>query len=136
MRKYKIIIVENDEDERFFMLDSFKELDLFEITAMVANGNELFDWLDRNPADLPDLILSDLNMPGKNGYDIIQHLRAHDSYKRIPIVITSTSSAQIAVDKCFELGADDYLPKPDTFVEYGPFIENLHKIVEEKKLVN
>jgi CheY-like chemotaxis protein len=134
MRKYKIIIVENDEDERFFMLDSFNELGLFDIAAMVANGNELFEWLDANSANLPDLILSDLNMPGKNGYDIIQHLKAHEAYKRIPIVITSTSSAQIAIDKCLELGADDYMPKPDTFIEYGPFIENLHKLIEGKSL--
>ena len=67
MKKYKIIIVENDEDEQMFMKEGFDSAGLFDIVGQVKNGDTLFEWLDENKNALPDIILSDLNMPGKNG---------------------------------------------------------------------
>jgi CheY-like chemotaxis protein len=84
---------------------------------------------------MPDLLLSDLNMPGKNGYDIIQEIKAHPVYSNVPVVITSTSSTPAIIHKCLEKGAADYLVKPDTFIEYGPYVQKLFQRIEEKKLV-
>ncbi|HEU4903911.1 MAG TPA: response regulator, partial [Flavisolibacter sp.] len=92
MKTYKIIVVENDEDEQLFMKEGFDSSGLFEIITMLKSGDELFDWLERNTGNQPDLILSDLNMPGKNGYDIIDEIKASPVYAAIPVVITSTSS--------------------------------------------
>ena len=127
MKKYKIILVENDEDERFFMKEGFAAVDLFEVLGEAENGDELLAWLDAHQTNLPDLILSDLNMPGKNGYDILTHLKAEPTYAAIPIVITSTSSTPMFREQCLALGATDYLVKPETFVDYGPFVEELHR---------
>lgn len=135
MKKYKIVIVENDEDEQFFMKEGFNEAGLFQIMAMMKNGNELFDWLEQNPGSLPDLILSDLNMPGKNGYDIIDETKASPVFSGIPVVITSTSSTPTIINKCLMKGAADYLVKPDTFIEYVPYVERLHRRIEEKQLL-
>lgn len=135
MKKYNIIIVENDEDEQFFMREGFDGAGLFHIMAMVKNGNELFEWLEINSTQLPDLILSDLNMPGKNGYDIIDETKAHPIYSAIPVVITSTSSTPAIISKCLAKGASDYVVKPETFVEYVPFVERLYRRIEEKQLV-
>src|SRR5215208_4326880 len=101
MKKYKIIIVENDEDEQLFMKEGFDAAGLFDIIAQVANGDFLLDWLEGHPSVLPDIILSDLNMPGKNGYDIITDMKTNSAYAHIPVIITSTSSAKIIIDKCF-----------------------------------
>jgi CheY-like chemotaxis protein len=135
MRKYKIIIVENDEDEQQFMAEGFNEAGFFEVLAILGNGNALMDWLQQNPSNLPDLVLSDLNMPGKNGYDIIVEIKENPSYAHIPVIITSTSSTKVFIDKCFSLGAAEYQVKPETFIEYGPYVENLHRIVIEKALL-
>ena len=135
MEKYKLIIVENDEDEQFFMKQGFDESGLFEILTQFANGNGLFDWLRDNPTSLPDIILSDLNMPGKNGYDIIAGIRQDPSYQHIPVIITSTSATQSIMDKCLEQGAADYIVKPETFVNYLPFVTELHKKITERQLV-
>jgi PleD family two-component response regulator len=53
----------------------------------------------------------------------------------IPVIITSTSSAKIIIEKCFEKGAADYVVKPDTFIEYTPFVKKLYKLIEQKQLV-
>lgn len=131
MGKLKIIIVENDEDEQFFMKEGFVASGLFEILALARSGNELFDWLKQND-QLPDLILSDLNMPGKNGYDIIEEISNREEYRQIPVVITSTSSAEKIREKCLDMGAADYIVKPETFIEYERFAENLYKLHYEK----
>ena len=82
MKTYTIIIVENDEDEQVFMQEAFENTGLFQIAAMLRNGDELLEWMSQNPGELPDLILSDLNMPGKNGYDIIDEIKAFMNQRR------------------------------------------------------
>jgi CheY-like chemotaxis protein len=135
MKKYKIIIVENDDDEQLFMKEGFDAAGLFDIVAQVRNGDTLFDWLDENITALPDVILSDLNMPGKNGYDVINEVKTNPLYSHIPVVITSTSSTKTIIDRCLAYGAADYIVKPETFVEYVPYVKNLYKRIEEKQLV-
>jgi CheY-like chemotaxis protein len=135
MKKYKIIIVENDDDEQLFMKEGFDAAGLFEIIAQVRNGDTLFDWLDLNQNALPDVILSDLNMPGKNGYDVINEVKTNPLYSHIPVVITSTSSTKTIIDRCLAYGAADYIVKPETFVEYVPYVKNLYNRIEEKQLV-
>ena len=135
MRKYKIVIVENDEDEQFFMKEAFDASETFSIMAMCINGNELFEWLGNNKSSLPDVILTDLNMPGKNGYDIIEFITSNSMFSHIPVVVTSTSSNPTIMNRCLSIGAADYLVKPETFVEYVPYIKDLHNRIENKQLV-
>ena len=119
--------MENDEDEQFFMKEGFASSGLFDIIKITRSGNELLEWLGSHP-DHPDLILSDLNMPGKNGYDIIEEIRNHKALKHIPVVITSTSTAVKVREKCLEMGAAQYIVKPETFIEYEKFAVNLYRI--------
>lgn len=128
MEKIKIIIAENDEDEQFFMTEGFEDSGCFEILAFAPNGGELLKWLQNNENIMPDMILSDLNMPGKNGYDILKALRADLKYAGLPIIITSTSSIKPVIDACMQLGATRFIQKPDTFVEYITFAKNLAAI--------
>jgi len=135
MKQYKIIIVENDEDEQMFMKEGFDSSGLFFIVAQLKNGDGLIEWLGNHNDELPDIILSDLNMPGKNGYDIITEIKNNPTWSNVPVIITSTSSTRTIIDKCLSMGAADYVVKPDTFVEYVPYVKNLHRLIEEKQLV-
>lgn len=135
MKLYKIILVENDEDEQMFMKEGFDAAGAFDIVAQLKNGDSLLEWLQQHGGELPDVILSDLNMPGKNGYDVITEVKNNPGWSHIPVIITSTSSTKTIIDKCFDLGAADYIVKPDTFVEYVPYVKNLHRLIEEKQLV-
>jgi CheY-like chemotaxis protein len=133
MKKIRIVVVENDEDEQTFMREGFDASGLFDILAMVRNGNQLEEWLADNQALLPEVILSDLNMPGKNGYDVIKDLGTNPHYRHIPVIITSTSSTRSIIEKCINLGAASYIVKPETFVDYLPFVEKLHQTITELK---
>jgi CheY-like chemotaxis protein len=135
MKKYNIIIVENDDDEQIFMKEGFDAAGLFTILAQVRNGDHLFSWIEEHPTQLPDIILTDLNMPGKNGYDVISGIGNAPAWSHIPVIITSTSSTKTIMDKCIELGAAHYIVKPETFIDYGPYVKNLYRCIEEKQLV-
>lgn len=135
MTKYKIIIVENDEDEQLFMKEGFDKTGLFDVLGLVNDGHSLMEWLEENKDNLPEIILSDLNMPGKNGYDIIKEIKESETYSHIPVIITSTSSTKVFIDKCLAIGAADYIVKPETFVEYEPYVKKLHHVIESKILV-
>ena len=79
------------------------------------------------------MILSDLNMPGKNGYDILELMQISPTFQRIPVMITSTSSSRDAADKCLRMGAAAYLVKPDTFLEYALYAQKLSDLFHTKR---
>ncbi|RYD56229.1 MAG: response regulator [Sphingobacteriales bacterium] len=135
MNRYRIILVENDEDEQMFMREGFESSGLFDIVAQVDNGDVLLNYLEEHKNNLPDIILSDLNMPGKNGMDIIEEVTSNPEYKHIPVIITSTSSTRSIIDKCLAAGAIDYVVKPDTFIDYLPFVQDLHRRIEQRSIL-
>jgi len=132
MKKYNIIIVENDEDEQLFMKEGFEASGLFTIVDQLRNGDLLMDWLAGHEDTLPDVILSDLNMPGKNGYDVLEEVKGNPLWAHIPVIITSTSSTTTTVNKCLALGASDYLVKPETFIAYKDFAESLYHRIRQQ----
>ena len=135
MEKFSLVIVEDDEDERFFMTEAFNEFEGFELLNAFPNGDQILNWLQTPSHRFPDLIVSDLNMPGKNGYDLINEVRK--GFPQIAVFITSTSKLQATREKCLHLGADGFLPKPDVFVDYAPFVakayEQFQKIARDRQ---
>lgn len=127
MRKLRVVLVDNDPDEIEFMQEGFHSSGFFEVVGVAANGDELLENILKPDQPLPDIIVSDLNMPGKNGLDILQVVRVSAVWKHIKVVIVSTSSAQSFVSQCMKAGADLYLTKPPTFLEYETFARELHR---------
>ncbi len=127
MKKIRIIICDNDEDELYYANEGFKKSGLFEVIQVVESGDDLIELLETmNKKDFPDLILSDLNMPGKNGYDLLALLGNDPQFADIPIYISSTAFSQLTMDKCSRLGAKDYIVKPDNFSRYDIFAISLY----------
>ncbi|WP_353719112.1 response regulator [Dyadobacter sp. 676] len=126
MRIFRLAVVENDEDERYFMSEALKAFGKFEVVGEFGNGDQLTEWLESAPQQLPELVLSDLNMPGKNGYDIIDELKTN--YPGIAVFATSTSSVVSTREKCVNAGAKDFIAKPDIFIAYDAFVSELYNL--------
>ncbi|MCE6989599.1 response regulator [Dyadobacter sp. CY323] len=122
-----LAIVENDEDERFFMKEAFGASSSFQIVGEFGNGDHLLEWLENMPQQQPQLIVTDLNMPGKNGYDIIAEM--HERRPQIRVIATSTSSISATRERCLRLGAREFLIKPDVFTEYEGFVSQVLDMV-------
>jgi CheY-like chemotaxis protein len=126
-----MLIVEDNEDERFFMIEGFRQSDLYEIVGEAENGNQMLELLRQGSVSLPDVILSDLNMPGKNGYEVITDIKANNGLSHIPVVILTTAPLIPFAERCKKLGACAYFTKPDTFIEYKKFAEEIYEDLTE-----
>jgi len=125
-KKIKLLIVEDNEDERHFMREGFEQVGLYEIVAEASNGDELLKLFKQPNFSLPEIVLSDLNMPKRNGYDVIQDVKSNHTLSHIPVVILTTAPYVPFAERCKKLGACAYFTKPDTFLEYGDFAKNIY----------
>ena len=128
MKKYNIILVENDEDEQEFMKEGFDAVGLFNVIAQVRNGDHLLDWLAEHRESRPDIILSDLNMPGKNGYDIILDIKSSRDWSNLPVIITSTSSSVSHIANREIEGLILNFGPPFNPINFSPLIRNVTTI--------
>ena len=102
-----ILVVDDNEMNRDVISRQIKRQGHEVITA--SSGIQALEMLQAQPFDL---ILLDIMMPGMNGYEVLERLRADESLRRIPVVVVSAVDDLDSVIRCVELGAEDYLFKP------------------------
>jgi CheY-like chemotaxis protein len=115
-----ILVAEDDADDRFLIQTAFDEKGYQDKIHFVENGVELLSFLDSmegrlEEAEFPGFILLDLNMPKKDGREVLKELKQHNLYKRIPVVIFTTTNNEAEIKRCYELGANTYVVKPANF---------------------
>lgn len=134
MKHLPILIADDDEDDRFLIKAAFEECGSTIPLFFVQDGLELMQYLNNENAytdasvyKQPSLILLDLNMPKKDGREIIQEMRSNSNFKAIPIVVLSTSNAPSDIKTCYELGANSFITKPSSFEGLLEIIKNLQQ---------
>ena len=114
-----ILIAEDNEDDVFIMQTAWRKAELPNPLQVVTDGEEAISYFkgngnygDRGKHPLPVVIFLDLNMPRKNGFEVLQWLRQQSGLKRIIVNILSASSRGEDVRQAFDCGANVYLVKP------------------------
>ena len=120
MEEIFILIAEDDADDRFLLQSAFEENGFTDKLHFVENGVELIDYLkgladNESSSRLPRFILLDLNMPKKDGREVLKEIKQHPSLKKIPVIIFSTTNNEQEMRRCYELGANSYITKPNSF---------------------
>jgi CheY-like chemotaxis protein len=133
MQKLRILIIDNDEDEQFFIRKGFESTPFFDIVGILNNGQHLTATINELSSP-PDVILSDLNMPGKSGYEILEELKGNTALAAIPVLITTNAASHDMRHECLKLGAFDLREKPENFLEYGAFAETLYNDLNTGKV--
>ena len=117
-----ILMAEDDADDRLLAQDALAEARLEGDLHFVEDGEELLDYLSHRgkyqaPAasPRPGLILLDLNLPKKDGREVLRQIRADPELRRIPVVVLTTSKADTDIAKMYELGANSFISKPIRF---------------------
>ncbi|GAB2676201.1 response regulator [Flavihumibacter cheonanensis] len=131
MSKVYILVAEDDADDRFLLETAFAENGFKGKLEFVENGVELLDYLrnlkkeDANTDHpLPGFILLDLNMPKKDGREVLKEIKEDPRFKKIPVIVFTTTKNENEINRCYELGANTYVVKPVGF-------ENLVKTIED-----
>lgn len=120
-----ILLVDDSENDRFLMRMAFKKAALDCALPEVCDGEEAIAYLkgespfgDRDEFPLPTIIFLDLNMPMKNGFEVLKWLRDQPGLKRITVLVLTASMREEDAERAFDLGANWFLIKP-------PDLENL-----------
>lgn len=111
----KLILADDDVDDRFFFKDSLSKLPIATNLTTVTNGVELMALLLTAEEDLPDVIFLDLNMPLKSGFECLSEIMANEKFKNLPIIIYSTSLDEPVVNSLYDKGAFHYIRKPGEY---------------------
>lgn len=114
-----ILLVDDSENDHFMMRRAFKKAGFNNPLQEVHNGEQAMAYLqgegiynDREKFPVPSAVLLDLNMPMKNGFDVLSWARTHPDCKRLSIIVMTASMRAEDVERAFELGASSYLVKP------------------------
>ena len=116
-----ILMADDDPEDRMLAKDALEEDRLVNDLQFVEDGEELMDYLHRRGkyemlvnAQLPGLILLDLNMPRKDGREALEEIKADPNLRRIPVVVLTTSKAEEDILRSYDLGVNGFVVKPVT----------------------
>jgi CheY-like chemotaxis protein len=116
-----ILIADDDADDRLFMAEALRQNQFQSNVKFVEDGEELIDYLTcqngftAENAPRPSLILLDINMPRKDGFEALREIRTNPHLCRLPVVVLSTSSAKEDVKRAYGLGGNSFITKPNNF---------------------
>ena len=128
MRVINVLLVEDDPGDVLMTREAFEEY-LHNRLDVVSDGSEALSYLRREgeyaDAPRPDLILLDLNLPRRDGREVLAEIKADESLQHIPVIVLTTSRADEDVLRSYQLHANAYVTKP---VDFDGFIEAIRQI--------
>ena len=130
---YTIFYADDDIDDQDFFREIVSGINEDFVIYTQNNGDELLDIL-KNPPPNPHLIFLDLNMPQKNGYEVLKLIRSSEQTKQLPVIIFSTSNDERAISKTKELGANLYITKPNSYTDFKKVMNSVLALNWHQKL--
>lgn len=126
-----VLLVEDNPGDVRLTQEAFKEANMAIQLNVTMDGAEAIKYLRKEEkySDVltPDLILLDLNLPKKDGREVLKEIKTDDTLKRIPVVVLTTSNAEQDVMKSYNLHVNCYINKP---VDFEKFFDIIQKIEE------
>jgi len=128
-RTIEILLVEDNPGDARLTLEAFKEARVLNNINLVEDGVEALAYLRRegrySDARQPDLILLDLNLPRKDGREVLEEIKTDELLKKIPVVVLTTSAAEEDIARAYTRHANCYITKP---VDLDQFLRVVHSI--------
>ena len=127
MAPVHVLLVEDNPADADLALETLATRRLYIETTVITDGTEAIEFLYRRGAyknaPRPDLILLDLNLPGMNGRQVLAIIKADAELRSIPVVILTSSSAEIDVVESYHLGANCYVTKPVDLLAFQAIVQ-------------
>jgi CheY-like chemotaxis protein len=131
IRPVNVLLVEDNPGDVRLTQEAFKEAKISIKLDVTMDGAEAINFLRKDGeyanAVTPDLILLDLNLPKKDGREVLKEIKTDDLLKRIPVVVLTTSNAEQDIMKSYNLHVNCYINKP---VDFEKFFDIIQKIEE------
>ena len=129
-RSLKVLLVEDNEGDVRLIKEAFNESKIEKTFSVAKDGGDALNYLYKrgvyNTETLrPDIILLDINLPRKNGFEVLESIKSDPDLKRIPVIMLSSSSSEDHISKSYELSANCYITKPVDFDEYTQLVRTI-----------
>ncbi len=128
-----ILLVEDDPNDVLLIKRAFRKIKFSHSIQVVEDGEEAVAYLagqslymDRERYPLPSLILLDIKLPRKSGFEVLDWLRKQPALKRLPVVVVTSSRDSIDINRAYDLYANSYLVKPFNFNDWLEMVEALN----------
>nr|WP_116604651.1 response regulator [uncultured Albidiferax sp.] len=129
VRPIEILLVEDNPGDVRLTQEALKDAKILNTLRVVEDGAAALDYLHRRGdyanAPRPDLILLDLNLPKKNGREVLEDIKGDENLKLIPVVILTTSHAEEDVVRAYSLHANCYITKPVDFTQFTKIVRTI-----------
>jgi CheY-like chemotaxis protein len=128
-RPLRVLLVEDDAGDVLLVREAFADSAMATALEVVSDGVEALALLrragDHADTPTPDLILLDLNLPRKDGREVLEELKADPALCRIPVIVLTTSAAQTDIMRAYELQANCFITKPLDLDEYFAVVRSI-----------
>lgn len=128
----EILVVDDNAGDVRLLKEAFREVGVSSVIHVTRDGEQALAFLKRQGAysnsPRPSLILLDLNLPRKDGREVLAEIKREHSLRRIPVVVLSTSTRREDVARAYDLQANCYIPKPDnldSLIDIGKLLQKL-----------
>lgn len=128
-RPIEVLLVEDSPTDALMTREAFESNKLLNNLHVVEDGVEAIRYLKKEGAygevPRPDLILLDLNLPRKNGREVLAEIKADEQLMTIPVVVLTTSKAEEDIHRAYGLHANCYITKPVDFADFGAVVTSI-----------
>jgi two-component system, response regulator len=132
MKNTMILLVEDNPNEVDLTLRALKKNNIGNKVFVAVDGVEALDFLfctntyvDRDPLDMPDLILLDINLPKMDGLEVLRRIRADKRTCLLPVVMLTSSKEEQDLIEGYRSGANSYIRKPVNFTQFEEYVRQL-----------
>jgi CheY-like chemotaxis protein len=126
MKEFHILLVEDNEGDILMTSESIQEYDPSSRIDVARNGQDAIEklqsYIDDPLLQKPDIILLDINLPRKNGHEVVAFVKNQPLLATIPVIILTTSSAPLDIQRAYQAHANSYLTKPTEADEFNKMV--------------
>ena len=125
-RRARILLAEDDRAMAVLIEIALQQSGFSYRLEIATDGNEAIAALEKaSPEDRPDLFLLDLYMPGKDGFEVLEHIKWRENLRRIPVIMFSSSQCPTHVKRAYDLHANAYVLKEGDLPELAAKLESI-----------
>jgi len=132
LNQIEVLLVEDNVHDAEMTIRALRKVNLANNLVHVKDGEEALEFIfaqgkfaDRQPSDLPKVILLDIKMPKVDGIEVLKQLKSHESSKAIPVVIMTSSKEEQDIINSYQLGVNSYVVKPVDFEGFARAVSQL-----------
>ena len=131
-KKTVILIADDDSDDCYLIRLAFEDCKIDNPILFFKNGLELVDYINTHEKSIEEqpigLIILDLNMPKMDGRETLGNLKSNPFWRRVPVVVMTTSKSDEDINTCYDLGANSYITKPSTYDGLNDTVRTIGKL--------